>query len=117
MPFLFAYGTLQQSDVQRATFGRLLQGEDDTLIGFERSTARNLANVTFTGRAEDGVAGMVFEVTDADLAAADRYEERASYARIAGTLASGKDAWVYVDAGRPELRSPISGPPTRAPRA
>ena len=117
MPFLFAYGTLQQSDVQRATFGRLLQGEDDTLVGFERSTARNLANVTFTGRAEDGVAGMVFEVTDADLAAADWYEERASYARTAATLASGKDAWVYVDAGRTELRSPISGPPTRAPRA
>ena len=67
MPYLFAYGTLQQSDVQRATFGRLLQGEDDALVGFERSTARNLANVAFTGRAEDRVDGMVFEVTDADL--------------------------------------------------
>jgi hypothetical protein len=106
MPFLFAYGTLQQSDVQRATFGRLLQGEDDVLVGFERSTSRGLVNVRSTGRAEDGVAGLVFEVTEADLAAADRYEERASYARIAGTLASGRPAWVYVDAGPVELRRP-----------
>ena len=28
MPYLFAYGTLQQPDVQRATFGRLLDGEN-----------------------------------------------------------------------------------------
>lgn len=108
MPFLFAYGTLQDGDVQRATFGRLLQGEADALVGFERSTARNLANVSFTGRANDRVAGMVFEVTDADLSAADRYERRAAYARIAGTLASGREAWVYVDAGRTELRRPLS---------
>jgi gamma-glutamylcyclotransferase (GGCT)/AIG2-like uncharacterized protein YtfP len=107
MPFLFAYGTLQEGDVQRATFGRLLHGEDDALVGFERSTtARNLVNVTFTGRTADRVAGMVFEVTDADLAAADRYEERAAYARITGTLVSGREAWVYVDAGRTELRCP-----------
>jgi gamma-glutamylcyclotransferase (GGCT)/AIG2-like uncharacterized protein YtfP len=106
MPFLFAYGTLQQGDVQRATFGRMLHGEEDALVGFERSTARNLANVTFTGQVGDRVTGLVFEVTDADLAAADRYEERAAYARITGTLASGREAWVYVDAGRTELRRP-----------
>jgi gamma-glutamylcyclotransferase (GGCT)/AIG2-like uncharacterized protein YtfP len=106
MPYLFAYGTLQEADVQRATFGRLLQGETDALVGFERSTARGHDNVTATGRTEDRVAGMVFEVAEADLAAADRYEQRASYARIAAPLASGKQAWVYVDAGREELRRP-----------
>jgi gamma-glutamylcyclotransferase (GGCT)/AIG2-like uncharacterized protein YtfP len=106
MPYLFAYGTLQQDDVQRATFGRPLQGEGDALVGFERTTARGHVTAAETGRPDDRVAGMVFEVTEADLAAADRYEERASFARIAGTLASGKQAWVYVDAGRTELRRP-----------
>ena len=50
--------------------------------------------------------GLVFEISDADLAAADRYEERAEFARIAGTLAYGKQAWLYVDSGRAELRRP-----------
>ena len=112
MPYLFAYGTLQQADVQRATFGRLLQGEDDALVGFQRSTARGHLNAAFTGRPEDRIAGVVFEITDADLSAADQYEQRASFARIAGTLASGKQAWVYVDAGREELRRPrVDGAP------
>ena len=34
MPLLFSYGTLQQDDVQRATFGRLLTGQRDTLPGY-----------------------------------------------------------------------------------
>jgi hypothetical protein len=34
MALLFSYGTLQQPDVQRATFGRLLRGEPDALVGF-----------------------------------------------------------------------------------
>ncbi len=35
MPLLFSYGTLQQEDVQLSTFGRLLQGQRDELLGFE----------------------------------------------------------------------------------
>ena len=107
MPYLFAYGTLQQSDVQRATFGRLLEGESDALVGFERSISRGHLNVKPTGRSEDRVAGLVYEISDAELAAADRYEERAEFARITGTAASGKQVWLYVDSGsRPELRRP-----------
>jgi gamma-glutamylcyclotransferase (GGCT)/AIG2-like uncharacterized protein YtfP len=106
MPYLFAYGTLQEPEVQRATFGRLLEGKNDELVGFERSTSRGHVNVTPTGRAEDRVAGLVFEIADAELAAADRYEDRAEFARIAGTLASGKQVWLYVDSGRAELRRP-----------
>lgn len=34
MPSLFSYGTLRQSDVQLATFGRLLDGTPDTLVGY-----------------------------------------------------------------------------------
>jgi gamma-glutamylcyclotransferase (GGCT)/AIG2-like uncharacterized protein YtfP len=106
MPYLFAYGTLRQADVQRATFGRLLEGENDALVGFERTTSRGHLNVAPTGREEDRVAGLVFEITDAELAAADRYEERAEFARITGTVASGKQVWLYVDSGRAELRRP-----------
>jgi len=114
MPRLFSYGTLQQDDVQLSTFGRLLQGSKDELPGFEPSlvpiedqqvvaaTGRtHHANVTFNGRNDSRVIGTVFEVTDAELEAADRFEEPANYARIAVTLASGKHAWVYVSSPRP----------------
>jgi hypothetical protein len=109
MPFLFSYGTLQQEDVQRATFARLLQGHADALPGFEPSPVKiedpqqaaasgrtHHANVTFNGRADSRVPGTVFEVTEPELAAADVYERPASYERIAVSLVSGKEAWVYV---------------------
>ena len=37
MPLLFSYGTLQQEAVQLSTFGRLLHGHPDQLVGFEQS--------------------------------------------------------------------------------
>ena len=40
------------------------------------------------------VQGTAFEVTDAELAAADDYERDADYIRIAVVLASGHPAWV-----------------------
>jgi predicted small integral membrane protein/gamma-glutamylcyclotransferase (GGCT)/AIG2-like uncharacterized protein YtfP len=109
MPLLFSYGTLQQEEVQLSTFGRRLAGQRDELPRFAQSSVRiedsklaaatgrtHNANVTFNGRADSRVSGMVFEVTDAELAAADRYEAPAAYARIAVTLASGRQAWVYA---------------------
>jgi len=54
--------------------------------------------VVFNGRTESRVPGTVFEVTDAELAAADEYERPASYSRVSVMLASGKEAWVYVHA-------------------
>jgi gamma-glutamylcyclotransferase (GGCT)/AIG2-like uncharacterized protein YtfP len=98
--------------VQLSTFGRLLEGQEDELPGFEESLVRiedpqvvatsgrtHHANVTFNGRSDSRVRGTVFELTEAELAAADRYEQAAAYDRIPATLASGKQAWVYV-AGR-----------------
>ena len=41
------------------------------------------------------VEGTVFEVSAADLAAADEYEV-ADYRRVAVPLRSGQQAWVYV---------------------
>jgi gamma-glutamylcyclotransferase (GGCT)/AIG2-like uncharacterized protein YtfP len=94
MPLLFSYGTLQQDDVQLATFGRLLSGQSDELPAFEQSRTEH-ANVTFNGNAESRVPGMAFEVTDAELERADEYEAVFSYRRVAVTLASGRQAWVY----------------------
>jgi gamma-glutamylcyclotransferase (GGCT)/AIG2-like uncharacterized protein YtfP len=111
MPLVFSYGTLQEESVQRATFGRLLEGRRDELPGFEQSLVKiedpqaaagsgrtHHANVTFNGRPDSRVSGTVFEITDAELVTADRYEQLAAYIRIAARLASGQQAWVYVDA-------------------
>jgi Gamma-glutamyl cyclotransferase, AIG2-like len=43
------------------------------------------------------VTGTVFEITEAELARADQYEI-AAYKRVVAVLASGKQAWMYVDA-------------------
>jgi len=111
MPLLFSYGTLQQEYVQLSTFGRRLQGQKDELLGFEPSLVpiedpqvaaaggrTHHDNVTFTGRDDSRVSGTVFELSDAELAAADEYERLAAYKRIAAMLSSGKQTWVYVDA-------------------
>jgi hypothetical protein len=36
----FSYGTLQQENVQLSTFGRVLQGEKDDLLGFEQTVLK-----------------------------------------------------------------------------
>jgi len=110
MPLLFSYGTLQQEDVQLSTFGRRLEGQPDELVGFELGLLRvedpefvatsgkaDHAVVKSNGRNDSRVSGMVFELTEAELAAADRYEPE-GYKRISVKLASGRQAWVYADA-------------------
>ena len=114
MPKLFSYGTLQREGVQLATFGRRLTGVSDALVGYRQSlvaiddpeVVRTSGKthhpiVAFTGHGDDRVAGMVFEITDAELAHADDYEV-AAYVRVKAPLAAGLEAWVYVDArGKP----------------
>jgi hypothetical protein len=109
MPLLFSYGTLRQEAVQLSTFGRVLEGHADELVGFEQallriedpqfvatSGKRHHAIVKFNGRSDSRVSGMVFEVTERELARADAYEP-AGYKRVLATLRSGKQAWVYAD--------------------
>ena len=110
MPLLFSYGSLQQESVQVAIIGRPLRGHQDQLVGFEQSPIRiddpqtvaasgktDHLIVRFNGRNDSRVSGTVFEVTDAELVNADRYEPP-EFKRVAAMLASGKQAWVYVDA-------------------
>ncbi|HUB89477.1 MAG TPA: gamma-glutamylcyclotransferase family protein [Dyella sp.] len=110
MPKLFSYGTLQQDNVQLATFGRRLAGQADQLTGFAQteiaiedpaviktSGKTHHPMLVFTRRIEDCVDGKVFDLTDTELALADEYEVD-DYKRIAVSLVSGLQAWVYVDA-------------------
>ena len=109
MPLLFSYGTLQQERVQLSTLGRLLNGERDELLRFEQSLVRiedpqvvattgtaHHANVTFNGNDESRVPGMVFEITDAELASVDEYEAGFLYRRVPAVLTSHRQTWVYV---------------------
>ena len=102
MPRLFSYGSLQQPATQLATFGRLLAGSRDALMGFELCDVahgdRQLANVIRSRRADSRVSGTTFEVTESELASADAYERGDAYMRIQATVASGGEAWVYVEA-------------------
>src|SRR4051812_6581400 len=105
---LFAYGTLRQREVQIASFGRELVGRPDRLPGYEVTTLRidDASVVALSGSAEhpivratddpsDEVDGIVFELTEEELAAADRYEVD-HYVRSLERLASGDYAWVYA---------------------
>ena len=115
MPLLFSYETLQDEHVQLSLFGRKLVGRKDCLLGYEQSLAR-VEDAEFartSGKAEhwilrpavrDGarVEGTALEMTDAELERADKYEP-VEYKRVLAMLASGRETWVFVDAG---VRSP-----------
>lgn len=107
---LFSYGTLQDRAVQLATFGRELRGRPDALVGFtqtmvEITDPEVLATsgktqhpiVKPTALREDTVPGTVFEITQAELLAADDYEVD-DYTRVEVILQSGAEAWVYIQA-------------------
>jgi hypothetical protein len=115
LPFehLFSYGTLQQDDVQLATFGRKLAGRQDRLPGYRLSLIAigDPAVVATSGKSHhpmvsrssnpaDGVDGAVLLVTPEELAQADHYEV-ADYRRDRVVLSSGQAAWAYVDARDP----------------
>jgi hypothetical protein len=107
---LFSYGTLRQADVQRATFGRLLDGRPDALAGFALSpmtitdphviatSGKSVHTIArATGDPADRIDGLVFRVTAGELDSADRYES-GPIERISVRLESGTDAFVYVAA-------------------
>ena len=115
---LFSYGTLQQKEVQRANYGRELEGQEDQLPGYvlepvaiSRSDVVDLSGKAIhtvarpSGRPTDRVSGMVFLLTESELAASDAYEDVA-YKRAEVTLLSGLTAWAYVAASPPTMAHP-----------
>jgi hypothetical protein len=108
--YLFSYGTLQNEAVQLSSFGRRLAGALDAMPGYRQSLVEITDPAVLATSGErfhpivepssnpaDEVAGTVFQVTPAELAAADAYEV-ADYARVSVRLKSGIEAWVYVRA-------------------
>lgn len=108
MEKLFSYGTLQLTQVQLDTFGRLLEGQADTLKGYvvgeveitdaavlKSSGQRFHPALIKTGRVTDNVTGTIFTITEQELANADSYEVD-DYVRIEERLSTGCNAWVYV---------------------
>ena len=94
--------------MQLANYGRRLEGEPDALTGYtlEPVEIDDPAVVYLSGKAVHMIArrsrnpaemipGMVFVLTEAELAATDAYETDA-YSRVEVTLRSGRTAWVYV---------------------
>lgn len=111
---IFAYGTLQQQKVQLATYGRLLSGAADVLQGYRLMPLKisDPRVIELSGKAVhtiaratrdplDRIEGLVFEISEDELAATDAYEVDL-YARIEAALESGRKAWVYV--GPPAAR-------------
>jgi len=108
MELLFSYGTLQLEKVQMESFGRILKGTKDAILGYKLSTVEitdkdvlESSGQQFhpvaipSGNTGDKVDGVVFEITKEELAKADEYEVD-DYVRVEVTLDSGKKAWVYV---------------------
>jgi hypothetical protein len=108
MPLLFSSGTLQQREVQQATYGRLLAGTRDALLGYRlepleitdsevvRLSGKAVHTIArLSGDPADRIEGVCFHLTDDELAATDAYEVDA-YGRAEAELESGERAFVYV---------------------
>lgn len=111
MPLLFSYGTLRQREVQLNTFGRVLDGHADAIVGYELDylTITDPRVIATSGSdrhpilrpspfAGAEVPGTVFTITEGELAAADEYEVD-DYRRVLVPLRTGEQAWVYVLSG------------------
>lgn len=96
--------------MQLSLFGRELAGQKDHLLGYEVSLAAvgdpefalssGKTNHAILRPGPDDTArveGMALELTEDELAIADKYEP-VEYKRVEASLASGRRTWVYVDA-------------------
>lgn len=103
---LFSYGSFTQPGVHQRVYGRRLIGRLDSLPGYRLrlievpddqtgtlGLTRQPAAVAAT--ADDLVAGMLYTVDEAELAAVDAVNARL-FTREWVTLASGESAWVFV---------------------
>ncbi len=106
MELLFSYGTLQQENVQLATFGRVMDMKADTLPNFKIEmlkisdeevvkTSGKLHHPIAVPSTGSSIEGTVISITNEELVASDSYEVK-EYIRKKCKLSSGIEAWVYV---------------------
>lgn len=99
--YLFTYGTLQGRTIQKAVFGRTLEGTSDVLPNYKIASEKVLGTypvIVKTTNETGMLPGKTYLVTPQELKRADSYEGEL-YKRIAVELASGKIAWVYIGSG------------------
>jgi hypothetical protein len=109
MPNLFSYGTLQNEQVQMETFGRILTGRKDTLVGYvlkmveitdpevlRKSGQKFHPIIDYTANQNEKVEGVLFEVTETEILNADDYEVD-DYIRIETQFQSGQMGFIYVE--------------------
>ena len=102
MEKLFAYGSLQNEDIQKDLFGRILDGTPETLIGYivkeiqieEEFGIFHYPIITETQKPEDTINGMVYSVSQQELRQTDLYEGL-HYRRVEVQLQSNQKAWAY----------------------
>ncbi|SDH20891.1 Gamma-glutamyl cyclotransferase, AIG2-like [Flavobacterium omnivorum] len=102
MEKLFAYGSLQNEDIQTDLFGRILEGTPETLIGYivkniqieEEFGLVYYPIITETHKPEDTINGMVYAITTKELHQSDLYEGL-HYKRVEVQLQSEQKAWAY----------------------
>lgn len=105
---LFSYGTLRQSNVQIAIFGRELIGRDAIVIGYKlhdieitdadviAKSGKHIHQIMVqTDNLNDEIIGTVFDLSDEQISIADAYEVD-DYKRVLVPLKSGEYAWAYV---------------------
>ncbi len=93
---LFVYGTLLDTEVQRAVFGREAHSEPAILKGFLRSEV-GIGNRTYPILLEStdhDVEGIVLTITPYELEKIDNYETSA-YRRVRAKTNRGIEVWVY----------------------
>ena len=105
---LFSYGTLQLEKVQLESFGRKLNGTEDTLIGYKLEQLQ-ITDKTVLEKSEqeyhpiavhskdpnNRIKGTLYEISTDELKQADLYEV-ADYKRVKTAFQSGKQGWVYI---------------------
>jgi len=102
MQKLFAYGTLQEEEIQQDLFGRILEGISETLVGYELNEIQieeefglvQYPVIIETNNSHDTITGVLYEVTMKELHQADLYEGK-HYKRIEVHLQSNQNAWAY----------------------
>jgi gamma-glutamylcyclotransferase (GGCT)/AIG2-like uncharacterized protein YtfP len=102
MEKLFAYGSLQNEDIQKDLFGRILEGTPETLIGYivkqiqieEEFGLVHYPIITETNKLEDTINGMVYSISLQELRQTDLYEGL-HYKRVEVHLQSDQKAWAY----------------------